>query len=1234
MRYTFFALFVLFSLLSNAQTYTGRQAAELVNGSILVRITDGNEIPDYVQFSAGNEIPMDQFFAWLRKKYYLDSRLSLIEKSSESDLQGITHTRYDIYLGATLIHHAKIILHHAGGKVNAWQGDIPADLQVSNSKILNASQALEYALEAFPSQQYKWQNEQEEQYLKAEQQNPSASFFPTASLVLFPTSYPKSGNTYLHCYAFDIYSENPLFKKKVLVNAESGAIVFAFDMLHQADAPGTANTKYSGIQEITTDSYNGTFRLREAGRGQGIRTLNMQNGTSYGGSLDFVDTDNYWSNFNAQQDEAATDAHWAMEMTYDYYYNNHNRNSIDNAGFMLLGYVHYDNAYANAFWDGQRMTFGDGDGSSFTALTAIDVVGHEITHGLTSYTGNMDYAYEPGALNEAFSDIFGTAIEYYGKSGQANWTIGEDMGSIIRSMSNPNQYGNPDTYQGNYWVFGSEDNGGVHTNSGPMCYWYYLLCMGGSGTNDIGNAYQVNSITREKADKIAFRTLVYYLTNTSDYADARFYSIMAAIDLYGACSDEVEQVTKAWYAVGVGVNYVDDTVADFETGFTEFCSAPVSITFDNLSVNGTSFSWNFGDGSTSSDISPSHTYTAIGDYTVTLITDGGTCGMDTLIMQNYISVDPLNPCIEFMGLNSSETNANCTGILFDNGGAGNYSDETSSSFTIAPSGALAIILNFSSFSFEDGYDYLRIYDGPSASSTLIGEYTGGLLPNGGTITSSAGSITLVQSTDVYLTASGFELTWSCVAPNVPPDALFSSNTLITCDGQVAFDDNSTNIPNAWSWDFGDGNTSTQQNPVHQYQTSGSYTVSLHVYNSYGEDSLIVSNMILVDMEFTPNVPPADGCQGDTISLEDSYGNLLFWYLNETDELPVSIGNSFEIQGINSDTTFWVEGMGLNELRHTGKPDNSGGGSYFTSGFVHYQVFDVYKPVRLVSVLLYSGNSGTKTIRILDEHETELAVFTPFVETGENRVLLNLDLPVGQNYRIASDASPNLYRNNAGVSYPYKIDNLISINYSSAGNGPTDPTSLSYYYFFYDWEVIETSCVTEKLPVTASVSLQVASSFSFQQDEGLVNFTSTSTNANYFEWDFGDGNHSTDMSPEHTYTNSGNYLVSLTSSNGCFTDVTSQEIHITIGIDEITDNELHIYPNPTKDQIYIQSDKSLNTPVNLRLFSMDGRVVYQKEVLIKAGLGITVFPGTIADGIYQLELSNEVIHLIKSLIVQQ
>jgi bacillolysin len=487
----------------------------------------------------------------------LEANAGLQVLGVEQDQIGAEHIRLQqTYLGFP-IENTMYLLHTRNGAITAMNGQLvanfPATLATQRKAAISEKAALKAATDYIGASEYKWQLEEEELFIKRESENPKATFYPVFNKVWISTTDGVNPAQLRLAYKLDIYAHEPLSRDFVFVDAMTGAIIGKKTQLFHTDVPGTAVTAFSGTQSITTDQVSATsFRLREVARGLGIQTFNMKKGTNYASAVDFTDTDNNWNNVNTTKDQYATDAHWGAEKTYDYFKNTYNRNSIDGAGFAIKNYVHYSTNYFNAFWDGSRMTYGDGDASNGNKpLTAIDVCGHEITHGLTSYTANLTYSNESGALNEGFSDVFGNTIEAYARPTQNSWLVGEDF-YTIRSMSNPNAYQQPDTYQGTYWATGTADNGGVHTNSGVLNYWYYLLCAGGSGTNDKGTAFNVTAITMTKAAAIAFRTLTVYLTPSSNYAACKTASIQAATDLFGAGSPEVTQVNNAWIAVGVG----------------------------------------------------------------------------------------------------------------------------------------------------------------------------------------------------------------------------------------------------------------------------------------------------------------------------------------------------------------------------------------------------------------------------------------------------------------------------------------------------------------------------------------------------------------------------------------------------------------------------------------------------------------------------------------------------------
>jgi Zn-dependent metalloprotease/plastocyanin len=1033
-----------------------------------------SSIPTYISFSENSLVQESQLEELLSSYWGKELPFSFRQIGEEADHLGMKHKRYEQTLDGVPIELAEFIVHLKGNKIVSLNGRMVDKLLVEiKEPVFSEKEALDKALSFVDASLYKWELLSEERHLKEEQNNTTASYFPKGVLCYMPYNGNTASKSMPLCYKFSIYAHEPMGRYEVYVDAIDGEIIFKNELLHSSNVQGSANTAYSGVQTITTDSVNATtYRLRQTLSGGGVNTFDLNNGTNYSSAVDFIDTDNNWNNVNSQLDQYATDAHWGAEQTYDYFLTKHGRNSINNAGFPLNSYIHYSTGYANAFWDGFRMTYGDGNGS-VTPLVALDIAGHEISHGLTSFSANLIYASESGALNESFSDIFGAAIEFYARPGSANWTIGEDINRTIRSMSNPNSFGDPDTYDGSNWqnVIGCtptqfNDQCGVHTNSGVQNHWFYLLVTGGSGVNDKGNAYAVSGIGIDKAAAIAFRNLTVYLTQSSDYAEARFYSIKSASDLYGACSPEVQAVTNAWHAVGVGAAYIPGVISDFESDVTNNCSVPTVVNFTNTSNNATTFNWDFGDGSVSTQKDPTHTYTALGKYTVTLIADGGACGIDTVINTNYIDIDTNNACQVILQNGSNQSQLSCSGTLVDDGGpTGNYSDNHSSTITIAPSNASSVTLSFTSFDVEAGtssgvcdYDYLEIFDGASTSAPSLGRFCNTNLP--GSITSSFGAITIRFFSDANLTEAGFEMDWSCNYPTTPPVVDFSASNSTSCTGLIAFRDLSTESPTSWAWDFGDGNTSIQKNPTHTYTQNGTYDVELISSNSFGSDTLVKTTLVSINRPSEPLVTADTICQNVTQNavLAATVNGRAQWYAAATGGVPLFTGNNFNATNIVGDTSFYVEDYVAAPIELVGPSTNGiGSGGNFTNNA--YLTFDVYETIELVSVRVYASGSGNRTIELRDNNGNVLQSLTRSIPNGVFRLNLNFTIPPGSNYQLgvsSAAGAPNLYRNNGGVNYPYNIQGKVSIKRSSATTNP-----FGFYYFFYNWRIKSLDCVSPR-----------------------------------------------------------------------------------------------------------------------------------------------------------------------------
>jgi len=659
--------------------------------------------------------------------------------------------------------------------------------------------------------------------------------------------------------------------------------------------------------------------------------------------------------------------------------------------------------------------------------------------------------------------------------------------------------------------------------------------------------------------------------------------------------------------------------AKFSVYSQKYCLQDSVVVTDMSTGNIVSRLWNFGAGA-----SPA-TSTGNGPFTVYYSTPGAKTISLTVTDSNSVSVSYYEDitmdqyCRYTVPATGTSIISKCSGMLYDDGGIGNYSDNTSGTVTISPNGASSITLTFSQFDFESGYDYLRIYDGASTNSPLIGSYTGTVLPNNGQISSTGGSITIQQFTDSYLNQGGFELSWQCSYPNSAPSCDFSISDSASCNGIVQFFDNSINGPTSWSWDFGDGNGSSLKNPQHIYSQSGTYNVKLIVSNAFGVDSIIQFSIVSVNLPPVPMVTDNIRCKSGVLNISSDYsGNgTLWWFGDATNNQPLDTGKVFQTPFLSQSTTYYAEVHEDKLPLFTGKPNNTGGGGYFTSASVHYLVFDSYKDIRLKSVKVYASSAGDRTIQLLNSTGSLIMSRTIFIPTGESRVELNMDIPVGMNLRLAGPATPNLYRNNAGISYPYLIDGVVNIKHSSAS---TDPTG--YYYYFYDWEIVDGDCMSPRfaVPVIISDSLSPIANFDYSNNDPYIAFDNQSLYGDSYYWDFGDGDFSILENPNHLFQNNGTFTVSLTVTNNCGQRYFSKQITI-LNAGLQTTKEIQkfvVYPIPAKDKLFIDISVLSSQSLTFQISDMVGKIVERSEIDVIAGQNqLSLRVKNLANGMYTL-----------------
>ncbi|MEV4783492.1 M4 family metallopeptidase [Burkholderia sp. LMU1-1-1.1] len=390
-----------------------------------------------------------------------------------------------------------------------------------------------------------------------------------------------------------------------IVDAKTGAVVAQWKALQTV--VGTGNSQYNGAVPINTSQSGSTFQMLDATRGTGGKFGGMAITNANHASADnptpgtiYTNSSNTWgdgqqyinggSTTNANGQTAAVNALWGLMNTYDTNKNVLGWQSLDGNNTATYIAAHVDTAYDNAFFDPscKCMYIGDG-GSSFYNLGSIDVIGHEMSHGITDATSNLTYAGESGGLNESHSDIGGEMVEAYARAGGTgtvipatgnDWMTGKEIarnGQPLRWLYKPSKDGRSP----NAWS-STIKNIDVHLSSGPNNRMFYFLSQGSNATttSDYYSQYLVKSpaamtgIGNDKAYRIWFKALTTKFTSSTNYADARAKVLLAAQELYGTGSKEAIAVQRAYAAINVGAD-VDEVAGGSGVSIT---TQPASVT--------------------------------------------------------------------------------------------------------------------------------------------------------------------------------------------------------------------------------------------------------------------------------------------------------------------------------------------------------------------------------------------------------------------------------------------------------------------------------------------------------------------------------------------------------------------------------------------------------------------------------------------------------------------------------
>jgi len=456
--------------------------------------TDAIGNPTFIDFIS-TKVKSDDtsVYEFLKTIYGFDENTTFVEKEgSAKEQNGIFSKKLFQHYKGIKVEWGQIVVTYKDGFLRSVNGHFTPTKNSRTVPLTPVDNAIKNTIQKIGAEEYAWENMYLQKMLREETQNPKATYYPTAELLLMDKNINEGETDVRLVYKFDIYALSPESHKEYFVDATTGEIVYEESLIMHVG--GSGDTRYSGKQTFETQLFNGSYRLHDYTRGNGIITYDLRGNDGYAPFWDFTNSDvnNWWSSAvynNAARDDAALDAYWGAEMTYDYFLEKHERNSWDRNGARIENYVHssIDNTRI-ADWSRNNLStvgkirYGDNDELDGNPWTCIDLVGHEFGHDIEATTSQISSFnnYEGGALREGLSDIWGAMVKFYAKPLNTSiYAHGSDV-SAFRNMSQPNLHSDPDTYQANHWVFEGNTTNLYpnHTNSAVLSHWFYILAEG------------------------------------------------------------------------------------------------------------------------------------------------------------------------------------------------------------------------------------------------------------------------------------------------------------------------------------------------------------------------------------------------------------------------------------------------------------------------------------------------------------------------------------------------------------------------------------------------------------------------------------------------------------------------------------------------------------------------------------------------------------------------------------
>lgn len=764
----------------------------------------------FIKFTTNSRIAVREFFQAITK----DLNISDVDKfdliKSENDDIGFTHYRYQQIYNGIPVMGSEFMLHEKSGKLVSANGNYYDSLIIGTIPSITKEKAIDIAIKYVGAEKYQWENTEEEKFLKRETNNPNATHYPVAELLIAPKNGIFKNENFRLCYKINIASEKPYDIVDVYVDAHSGEVVNKIGKIAHADVPSTANTLYSGSKAITADSYIGSFRLRESGRP--IQTFNMKNGINYFSAVDFTNSSTTWNTAEVVLNSvtiSSVNTNWEdfFEQT--------------SLGGKPDIYIQIVDASSNVIWSKTNSYFEN----TFPPVI-INTGGILLSNG--PYTLNI-YDYDASSSDDLLGSFTFNAV-----AGIGTFSAGGTSGSISRtSRNNPAldvHWAMEKTYDFYLTQLGrnSFDNAGgiiknyVHKDIGwDNANWNGTAMSYGDGSATFSPFVGLDVVGHEFSHAVVQHTASLIYQGESGALNESFADIMGtAIEFYGAtapnwtmgenCTIVTPFYLRSMFNPNSGLNHQPDTY----NGTYWANTAIITEANDWGGVHTNSGVQNFWfyllsqGGSGVNDISHSFSVTGIGITPATKIAYRNLAyylGTNSNYMNSYYG--SLQAAEDLYGATSTQKNAvrsawyavgignnpsgQCSGTttyaassgtFTDGSGSINYENNLDCFWLIQPTGANTITLNFSSFATEANYDTVIVYDGNSTSAPVLMRWWGATLPPA--ITSSNGALLVRFRTDNNTTNAGWSANYTSSGT-----AYCNGGTLLTSPSG-SFDDGS------------------------------------------------------------------------------------------------------------------------------------------------------------------------------------------------------------------------------------------------------------------------------------------------------------------------------------------------------------------------------------------------------------------------------------------------------------